>query len=281
MNEKPHITYKELLEVVSWGLFSLKIKGTSICDDRLAGYKKKAISNAAYEGIYIGSPGRDVYYMLPYLTKKQIEEVVDMVEKTFPKHPPGNHVNVGMFVRFIYGQFEKQGILRSEKDFERMKREKIEWSASRSFLKLLYNKLEENNNFYGMSILCEMEAHRLGDEAVLNRNIEKLNKMEEFYNKSVKLAYKCKSYKQMFTPYYWCYEYFKKYKDKKKALSYAYLTIENADKYCPDSRPGYITKLYSCLKYIKKKDEDRWQKFYGKYSKSKNKCVRNTFKRMK
>jgi hypothetical protein len=281
MNKESHITYNELLEVVSWGLFSLKIKGTSIHDDRLVKYTKKTVNNAIYGGIYIGSPGRDIYYMLPYLSKKQIEEVVCMVEKTFPRDPPSNHVNVGMFVRFVYGQFEKQGILRSEKDFERMKREELEWSSSRSFLKLLYDKLEENNNFYGMSILCEMEAHRLGDEAVLNKDVEKLDKMEEYYNKSVKLAHKCKSHKQMFTPYYWCYEYFRKYKEKKKALSYAYLTIENASKYCPDARPGYITKLYSCLKYIKKKDKEHWSKFYTKYSKNKKKCIKNTFKRIK
>jgi hypothetical protein len=277
----PHITYKELLELISWGLFSFKIKGTSICDERLAIYKKKAINNAIYKGIYIGSPGRDIYYMLPYLTKQQIEEIVNMVEEIFPKKPPGNHVNVGMFVRFIYGQFEKQGILRSDNDFKRMKNEKLEWSSSRSFLKLLYDKLEKHNNFYGMSILCEMNAHRFGDEAILNGDVNKLYKMEELYKKSVDLAYKCESYKQMFTPYYWCFEYFRKYKSKKKAFLYACLTIKNADKYCPDARPGYVTKLLNCIEYIKKYDKKRWKSFYIKYKNSKNKCVKKVFKKIK
>ena len=270
-----------MLEVVSWGLFSLKIKGTSICDDRLAEYKKKAISNAAHEGIYVGSPGRDIYYMLPYLNDDQIIEIINIIVDKFPKIPPGNHVNVGMFVRFIYGQFEKQGILRSEKDFKRMKNEELDWDKSRKFLKILWGEFEYRENFYGLSILSEMDAHRVGDEAVINKDLEALDQMEQLYNMSVKYAHKCNSYKQMFTPYYWCYEYFRKYKDKKKALSYAYLTIESADKYCPDARPGYIAKLSSCLKYIKKRDKDNWQNFSDKYRKSKNKCVRNTFKKMK
>ena len=259
----------------------MKIKGTSICDERLPMYKKKAIKSAIYEGLYIGSPGRDIYFMLPYLSEEQIEEVVDMVQEKFLKEPPGNHVNVGMFFRQVYGQFEKQGVLRSDSDLKRMRGEKLDWKLSKKFMALLCDKFKDSNNFYGLSVLYEMEAHRMGDKAILKNDIDMLNKMEKSYLMAVEYAGRCNSYKQLFTPYYWCFEYFKKYKSKKKALKYARLTIKNADKYCPDARPGYISKLLNCIKYIKKHDKDGWKNFCGRYKNSKNKCVKKTFKEYK
>jgi len=281
--EKPHITYEELLEISSWGLFSLKVKGISICDDRLAKCKKKciknSINNAIWKGLYMGSPGRDLYYMLPYLSDSQFEEIANIIIEKFPKDPPGNHVNVGMFFRQIYGQFEKQGVLRSDEDLKRMKKEKLDWDLSKKFITLLRDKFEKDNNFYGLSVLYEMEAHRMGDKAILNKDGDIINKMEQSYLESVKHAAKCNSYKQMFTPYYWCFKYFKKYRNRRKALSYAYLTIKNADKYCPDSREGYVDKLFSCIKYISKKDKNNWENFYKIYKDSKNNCVKKTFER--
>jgi len=281
MNKKPHITYNELLDLISWGLFAMNFKGVQIVDDRLNQYKSKSIDNAHYKGIYVGSPGVDIYYMLPFLKDTQMEEVADKIVDQFPKTPPGNHVNIGMFVRFLYGQFEKQGTLRSEKDLDRMKNEEIEWGLPRKFIKLLFDKMSDSSNFYGVCILCEMEAHRLGDEAVLNNDYGKIVEMEVMYNKSVKFAHKCGSYKQMFTPYYWCFEYFKKCKNKEKALEYSYLTMENAEKHCPDARPGYVDKLLSCIKYVKKYDKEEWKDFCRAYKNSKNKCVKKSFKKYK
>ncbi len=274
------VTYEELLKLTSYGIFSMNFKGISVKDERLN--YCEPIKNAAYNGVYTGSPGRDIYYMLPYLDSEQMEEIAEMVVEKFPKTPPGNHVNVGAFVRFIYGQFEKQGILRSDKDFERMKNEELNWIKSREFVKLLWDKLEDIDNFYGLSILCEMSAHRLGDESVINRDQEILDRMEHLYNMSVEYAVKCKSYKQMFTPYYWAFRYFGKFGDETKALFYAYLTIEQAEKYCPDARKGYFSKLSDCMKYIQKYDKKTWSKFYKKYRKNaKNKCVKRAFRKYK
>ena len=125
-----------------------------------------------------------------------------------------------------------------------------------------------------------MEGHRLGDEAILNNNDKnKLKIMEQMYNSSIKYAYKCKSYKQMFTPYYWASRYFMKSNKKEKAVKYSILTIENAERYCPDSRQSYIDKLYCCLKYLKKNDRNNWKNFIKKYRKnSKNACLRKAIK---
>jgi len=275
-----HITYEQLLEIVSWGVFNKPMKGISCLG--VEHLKTKKIKEAMHGGVYTGSPGKDIYLMLPYLTNEQIEEVANLLCKSFPKKPPGNHVNVAACIRFIYGQFEKQGILRSNDDFERMKKEELNWELPRKFIKILYKKLEKDNNYYGLSILCEMEGHRLGDEAVLENNVEKLTLMAKVYCESVNFAYKCKSYKQMFTPYYWAAMYFVKFKDKENAIKYSKLTIKNAEKYCPDSRGSYIDKLSHCLKYLKKNDVKNWKEFYKGYrQKAKNKCVKKTFKKIK
>ena len=272
--KEPPLKYDELLKLVSYGIFAMRFKGISVNDENLE--KCDKIKNAVYDGIYVGSPGKDIYYMLPHLDDNKTEEIADKIAEKFPKIPPGNHVNVGAFVRFVYGQFEKQGILRSEKDFQRMKREKIEWELSRKFLKLLYGKLEKINNFYGMSILCEMNAHRLGDEAVIGKSSSRLEEMEKMYKKSVRYAFKCNSYKQLFTPYYWAYKYYSKFKKTAKALSYAYMTVEAAEKYCPDARPGYIEKILDCMGYIKRHDKKSWKLLYQNYkNNSKNKCIKN------
>jgi len=274
-----HITYEQLLKLTSYGVFAMGFKGTSIQDKRLEECKK--IDGAMHRGIYTGSPGKDIYLMLPFLTDEQMEEIIKEILNNFPNIPPGNHVNVAACIRFIYGQFEKQGILRSKKDFERMKKEKLDWELPRKFLKLLYKEFENNNNFYGLSMLCEMEGHRLGDEAVIYKDKNKLKEMEETYNKSVAFAYKCKSYKHLFTPYYWSGSYFAKLGETKKAIKYYKLTFEQAEKYCPDSRDGYIYKLAICAKYIRDKDGKRWNSFCKTYKKnSKNKCVKKLFEKL-
>ncbi len=272
-----HITYNQLLEIISWGLISKEVKGT-----QLRGIKRREkIEKAMHGGIYIGSPGKDIFLMLKYLNKEQMEEVAYKLCEQFPVIPPENHVNVAACVRFIYGQFDKNGTLRSEKDFERMKDEKIDWELPRKFLKLLYKEFENNNNYYGLSILCEMEGHRLGDEAVINKNEEKLKEMKKVYDKSVLFAYECKSYKQMFTPYYWATMYFVKFGDIDNVIKYSKLTVKQAEKYCPDSRGSYIEKIERCLHNIKKWNKKEWEKFCKEYRKKvKNKCVKKAFKRV-
>jgi len=272
-----HIEFKELLEIISWGLLAKQVKGTQLRG--LGKYEK--VENAFYGGVYIGSPGKDIYKMLSYLSEDQMKKTVVELCKVFPKNPPGNHVNVAACIRFIYGQFEKNGTLKSENEFKKMKENKPEWLLSRKFLRLLHEEFIKNNNFYGLSILCEMEGHRLGDESLINKDINKLKEMEEMYIKSVVFADKCKSYKQLFTPYYWAAMYFIKYGDNKNAIKYSRLTIIQAEKYCPDARRSYVEKILNCFECISK-DKNEWKNFYKKYKNSiKNKCVKKAFKEIK
>ena len=250
-----HITYEQLLKIVSWGIFSMNMKGNSISDKRLK--KCKPIKNAIYNGVYVGSPGRDIYFMLPYLNIEQMKEIVVIMKDNFPKIPPRTYVNVAACIRFIYGQFDKQGTLRSEKDFKRMKKEKLDWTLQREFMWFLSEELRKDNNCYGLTMLYEMEGHRLGDEAVIYKDKKKLEHMECNYFLCIEFAKKCKSYKHLFSIYYWAGEYFSKFGDIDKAVKYFKLAILNSEKYYhkyfPKGEQYYRIRLENSAKYIKKK----------------------------
>ena len=267
MKNKSHITYKQLLEIVSWGIFSMRMKGNSVSDSSLNSIIK--IDGADYGGVYVGSPGRDIYHMLPYMDNKQMKEIATLLSMNFPNNPPKTYANIAACLRFIYGQFEKQGSLKSDKDFKKMKENKIDWVLPRKFLKALEEELEMSNNYYGLVMLYEMEAHRLGDEAVLNRDLEKLDKMEQMYLKAMIFAYKCNSYKHMFSLYYWASQYFKKINDISKAVEYSRLSIINASeyygKYFPKGEEYYSKRLSNSFTYVKQNDKKNWDKFKKRY----------------
>jgi len=275
----PHISYGELVELASWGIFAMHYGKNSIRDIRYKELREKIsgnlVENAYKKGLYTGSPGVDIYLMLPYLSDEEMENISKIIVNKFPVIPLGNHVNVSAFFRYLYGQKEKNGIFNSSAYFEKRRKQSIDLSYSRKFVRFLFEGLEKINNFYGLSVLCEMRAHRLGDEAIINKDLNKLNKMEEEYSQSVRYAHKCNSYKQMFTPYYWAFRYFQKLGDRDKALAYSYLMLKSASRYCPDVRPGYQTKVRHCVIYIKEKDAMGWKKFSKKILKANStKCVK-------
>jgi len=283
--KKPHIPYKRLLKVVAWGLFTKPMKGNNISWRGLKGLTpiKGAMHNG---GKYVGSPGKDIYLMLPYLSKNQMKEVAEKLAYHFSNKPPRTNVQYSACIRFIYGQFEKQGVLKSEKDFSRMKKEKKDWSLSRKFLNYLVKELKKTEKYYGLTIVFEMEGHRLGDEAVINNDKDKLEQMEKKYLKSVDCAFKCNSYKHMFTLYYWACEYFYKFGDIEKAAEYSKLALENASKYYlnyfPVEEDYYSERLKYCMKYMKQNDPKEWEIFYNEYKdKFKSKKISNSLRKMK
>jgi hypothetical protein len=277
MKGKSHITYKQLLEIVSWGIFSMDMKGNSVSDKRLEKIKK--MDGAIYDGVYVGSPGRDIYYMLPYLNNKEMREVASLLSGCFLNSPPRTYANIAACLRFIYGQFEKQGSLKSDKYFKKMKENKPVWDLSIKFLKELEEELKIVNNYYGLAMLYEMKAHRLGDEAVLNEDTKKLNEMEQMYLKVIDFADKSNSYKHMFSIYYWASEYFRKFGETDKAVKYGKLSIKNAcryyRKYFPNGEAYYSKRLSNTFYYIRKYDPDNWKKIKKKYKKR----IKNKFKK--
>lgn len=284
--EQSHITYEELLELSSWGVFAMDYKKTSICDSRYNELKPRILSECPIEGAYLrgfysGSPGRDLYLMLPCLTDDHMERVADVIASKFPTTPPGNHVNVSIFIRYLYGQNEKNGIFYSKAYLKERQGQDRDLSLSRKFSKLLHDRFEVSKNFYGSCVLSEMDAHRFGDEAVLHNDADKIKEMEKLYNNSVEYAYRCQSFKHMFTPYYWAFKYFEKFNDNEKAINYACSMLKNASKYCQDNREGYKTKVGQCVKFLKNDNKEIWRGIRRECLElGKNKCVKIVIKDM-
>lgn len=263
-----NLSFKDLMELCSKRILAKVPK--------IPGPMKGAFNG----GDYLGRPGKDVYFALHRLNDDQFDKVVEQLSLRFPHEPPNNHVGYAGCIRYIYGQFEKQGILRSEEDLKRMQGEDINWRLPRKFMYALRDKFLEQNNFYGLCIFYEMEAHRLGDESFLNDDQSKREDMEWNYLQSVKYAYECGSLKQMFTPYFWCFKYYARLGDHKKALNYVLKVLEQMEKHCPSSKQGYLVKAMDCAKYMKKNHRLRWEEILLHYRKTgKNDCIRKMVKK--
>lgn len=257
-------------------------KLAQLCSEKILSKVPKEpgkIKGAFNGGDYLGRPGKDVYFALSYLTKEQMEKIADILSNQFPYVAPNNHVGYAACIRYIYGQFEKQGILRSDEDLRRMEREGVDWNLPRKFMLLLKKKFEEKNNNYALCIYYEMEAHRLGDEGFLHKDENKIKEMEETYLKSVEYAYKCNSLKQKFTPYFWAFKYFAKLEDHKRALKYVIKTLEQMEKFCPSPKQGYLVKAEDCAKYLKNFHREKWKEIYDHYKRhSTNDCIKRMLK---
>jgi len=272
-----HISYEQLLKIVSWSLFTKSMKGTHI---RNMPKNLEPIEGAVSGGLYIGSPGKDIFFLLPFLNEEQFNDLAERMVDLFPKTPPLNHVNIAACVRYIYGQFDKNGIFLSKGAYKKVEKHRDNWDLPRQFLIILEKKLQKKKKYYGISVLYEMEGHRLGDEAVLDKDKDKLKRMEEVYNTSVEYALKCNSSKHTWTPYYWAFKYFERFGDKKNALKYLKKAIESNNNYNTECRPGYMTKMRKCVEYIKENDKNDWKKVSKKYGKNyKNECIKQTFKK--
>lgn len=268
-----NLSYEQLIECISRGVIHKP-------PNKKPPKNIKPYPGAYKDGWYQGAPGKDIYFSLYEFSDDQIDGIVKATSLLFPKEAPSDHVGYAACIRYIYGQFEKQGILRSINDHRRMKEElkhgKIDWSKPRQFISDLQKEFMNQKNYYGMAITCEMEGHRLGDEAVVLKDKSKLNEMENMYLKSVKYAKRCKSYKQLFTPYYWSTMYFVKFKNKSKAHDYAISTIDMADEYCPDSRGSYKQKIIDCLDVVEKFGNWKSSKHFGRWLRSRRKKSKNT-----
>lgn len=246
------------------------------------------IEGAFNNGMYQGAPGKDIYLSLDRLSDDEMAKLAIAFSSIFPKEAPSDHVGYAACIRYVYGQFEKQGILRSKNDHKRMLQEtkgmdrvRKDWENPRYFLGLVTKILGQQENYYGLSIISEMEGHRCGDEAVLYSELDGspdsdacIAEMERRYLKSVEYAHQCNSYKQMFTPYYWMSMYYVKLKNKEKIVEYAIKTVEEAEKHCPDSRGSYVDKIKDALKALKKVDKATFRSKMKAWKKNfKNPCT--------
>ena len=264
MKNSQSITFDELMTIVSWGLFTKTVKKNQINWKGLGALPN--IKGAEYNGKYIGSPGRDIFLMLPFLSQSQMEEVAKRLCEHFPIKAPSHNVQYSACIRFIYGQNEKQGSLRSEEDFLRMKKNGLDWSLPRKFINILKNFMEQEKKYYGLTIVHEIGGHRYGDEAIIYNKNSYLVLMKESYEKAMKYALLSKSYKHLFSIYYWASRYYIKMKKTEKAASCSKKSLMAAGKYYhkyfPNGEPYYSSRLRFNLNLLKNTmDNEKFKNF--------------------
>jgi hypothetical protein len=262
-----HITYEQLLELISWGVFTKNMKGTSIIDSELSDIilLKDNMQGACYNGIYVGSPGRDIYCFLPYMSDDQMREVAKKLSEVFPKNHSGHHVQTSSCIRSIYGMFQKEGVLLSDTKMEKMREEDIDWTLPMKFLNILCEEFKKIKNYYGLCITYEINGHRFGDEAIIDKDVNKLELMSEEYEKSVKYASKCNCKKQIFTPYYWGAKYYDKYGDKENAVKWYSLMMKNFNKKGAKRKGVYTGKLIDAANRMRKLNLEEFKNIYNFY----------------
>jgi hypothetical protein len=262
-----NISYEQLLEIISWGVFTKEMKGTCIKDSELVGIMelRPKMKGAYYRGVYVGSPGADIFYFLPYLSEDQMRVVARMLAELFPKIPLYHHVQTSACIRQIYGLFIKEGILLSDERMRQMANSNLDWSLPRKFLGILCEEFKKIKNYYGLCIVYEMDGHRYGDEAVLEKSKDRLELMRQSYKMSVKYAFECNCKKQVFTPYYWGAKYYDKYGDKKRAVEWYSLMIENFNEKGAKRKGVYTAKLMDAVNRIRKLDMEKFLNIYNFY----------------
>ncbi|KKL45891.1 hypothetical protein LCGC14_2351110, partial [marine sediment metagenome] len=183
-------TYEQLLKMISRGVIK-KISNKSKHKPFLFGFRG---------GQYLGAPGKDVFFVMSILTEDQFIDVAYKVADLYPKKPPNNHLHWAACIRYIYGCFEKQGVLRSRADKKRMIKENVDWDVPMRFMEQVSRRFKYNKNNYGLVLYYEMLGHRLGDRAVIKKDPQYLDSMMINYLKSRKIAKNIKCWKQLFTP---------------------------------------------------------------------------------
>jgi len=257
-------TYNQLLEMIDRGIMKKIGKKP----------KHKPFSFGFRGGLYLGAPGKDIFFVMPSLSEKQFVYIAHRLAKAFPRKPPGNHEHLAACIRYIYGCFEKQGCLRSKEDKTRMIDENPDWELHMKFMIEINSWFKQNRHTYGRVLHHEMLGHRYGDKAIIERNKSYLAKMINHYENAQRLALKCKSWKHTYTPFYWAAYYYYEMKEKEQCIKYHKLNLQFMEKHCPDARPGYRDKAKTSIVQLKKNmNKDEWKIMRKWIRKCKNKCL--------
>ncbi len=257
-----HLKYKQVMELVPLGIGPAKYKG------------------AFRDADYLGNPGKDLFFWIDQTSPPEtdMKSVASLLSNQFPSSPPHNPIQYGACVRYIYGCFEKQGILRSKSDKKRMVSQKQEWEQPSIFISHLFESLESNKNNFGLALLSEQMAHRYGDRYVIDKDRSSLPLMEEYYRKSYEYALACGSKKHLMTTFYWEGRYWAEINNKEKAIHYYRQAVKAANRFCPDARQSLREKIMDEFKYLSKHDPE-YSSFLSHWRKhASNKAVKAVVK---
>lgn len=209
--------------------------------------RRDACIEAFGEGKYTGSPGKDIFFALPYMSDSHVDCLAEQLACKFPQHPPYDHVAFAACIRYIYGCFDKQGTLLSDRHKNIIAL--MKWDRCDLFMDRVYYFLKKHNRYYGQVIYNEMKGHRLGDLINTTNDISLKNSMLEVYCKSQAIAVSINSCKHTFTPFYWAARYLESI-SAEEAVTYHWKNLRNMERFCPDGRAGYKTKALDSISFI-------------------------------
>jgi len=159
------MSFDDICKLVDNGIENkLKITYKSICAKAFRG------------GLYLGAPGKDIYFSFLWLSDEQLGLLAEKLAKQYPSKPPQGHLGYAACIRYIYGCFDKQGCLLSKWHKLMMKEENEDWSMPDKFTNLLNDYFKKNNCEYGQVIYHEMSGHRIGDRLFITRYITQHSK---------------------------------------------------------------------------------------------------------
>jgi len=257
-----NLSFEQLVDICSRGIVQKKHSLSPV---------KTAIDN----GTYFGCPGKEIYYAISWMDESQIKKLASIVCLSFPKESPGRSIHLSVFLRYIYGCFDKQGCLHGPKQAQKMKSEKRDWSKSDKFVDYMITCFKNRGNLYGEMMCYEMKAHRLGDMIIIHNDLKYLDSMINFYKMSAILAEKVNAKKNTFSAYYWAMRYLYELKrPKSEILHYAKLFFDKVEKYCNTSTAkGKVTSAFNIVHRICSKRD--WRVFRKHFATYKNPVIKD------
>ena len=222
----------------------------------------KAISAGIHpkkaSGYYVAYPAREIFELLPSLNPKQLDSLAIATAEAFPQLRPGKCVHLTCFIRYVYGCFDKQGLLNS-KTSANIKQKQPDWSLSDYFMDRVAFYMDKKKRSYGLVLYYEMKAHRIGDKVILDNNKELIDTMLSFYEKAVQLAVILRAWKNTYSPYFWAANYLMAFGEVNRAKEYCLKFLENVNFY--GDSPFLRGKLTGALNMLKRNMTDKeWRK---------------------
>lgn len=246
-----HMSFDELTQLIQLG-----IQPDNKCNSR--------IESAFRKGAYLGCPGKDIHFaLMMYMSTEQEDALAELLSVVITHKPTSSSEHLLACFRYIYGCFDKQGVLLSKHNKKIISQ--FDWDRYKRFVNKLQNNLEAIDNVYGLMLLHEMQGHRTGDEMVVNNNADMMSKVICHYEKSMSylpiVTNRFSYYVYHQTPYYWCARYLE-YANKQKAVEYYVKNIRTLESHSNDKRKSIRDKVQHSLYYIQKySNKHDWEMF--------------------
>jgi len=205
--------------------------------------------------LYMGCPGKQLFYALPRFSSKNLDTLVPVVAELFPKKVPSKGVQYSVFWRYFYGVFSKRGVL-NKKCADDTISVTSQWeSVYFPFVDRLFSFYSEKykNKHYGLVLAAEMRAHRNGDLYSIAKNDNKeqyLKKMISMYENAHSMAVRISAHKNAFSSLYWCAMYLYE-NENKMFVEYAVRFLKAANQHATSVlTKGKVVSVLNRLKIV-------------------------------